>query len=344
MTDSGPITIIDGTITGFTWLAVGAGAGAAAFVALPAAGIALGSKKGVLSAVAGGVGGLGGGTIVFGGCILVGGVTCLSNVVSGTISTPFTVVALVTDDDLYRKTPCNLDEEKAAPGPGGAGSSQKGAEASPGAGGSYVPGTVKETALYETLGVASDATSEQIKKAYYRTALKEHPDRNQGKNTERFQAVSSAYQVLSDVEQRRKYDKEGAAGLQATPMMDAAEVFAKMFGEGQFDHLVVIPGATAIEGDQDVTLDREQIARLAKTLAARLEPFVTGDVKVFTADARVEVEKLSATNFGPEVLARRSSNPPEQNGGGGALTLSPHHKSSGLLGTPVARDHVRRNR
>lgn len=61
---------------------------------------------------------------------------------------------------------------------------------------------------YETLGVAADATSENIKKAYRKLASKHHSDRNGG-DDEIMSAINVAYEVLSDTERREHYDKTG---------------------------------------------------------------------------------------------------------------------------------------
>jgi curved DNA-binding protein len=68
---------------------------------------------------------------------------------------------------------------------------------------------------YETLGVPKSATTEQIKKAYRKLALKYHPDKNNGdKDSEnKFKEISEAYAVLSDSEKRRQYDTYGSAGF-----------------------------------------------------------------------------------------------------------------------------------
>ena len=71
---------------------------------------------------------------------------------------------------------------------------------------------------YEVLGLKSrEATDDEIKTAYRKSALRWHPDKNLGdeKDAEAvFKAVSDAYGVLSDPEKRRIYDLMGWAGLE----------------------------------------------------------------------------------------------------------------------------------
>ncbi len=65
---------------------------------------------------------------------------------------------------------------------------------------------------YQTLGVAPDATPEQIKKAYRRLARELHPDATPGdaSTEERFREVTEAYEVLSDPEKRVRFDRFGS--------------------------------------------------------------------------------------------------------------------------------------
>jgi molecular chaperone DnaJ len=69
---------------------------------------------------------------------------------------------------------------------------------------------------YEVLGVAQDASDDDIKRAYRKQALKFHPDRNQGdKDAEdKFKESTEAYAVLCDKDKRATYDRFGHAGLQ----------------------------------------------------------------------------------------------------------------------------------
>lgn len=68
---------------------------------------------------------------------------------------------------------------------------------------------------YEVLGVARNASADEIKKAYRKLALQYHPDRNPGDTAaeEKFKEAAEAYAVLGDAEKRARYDRFGHAGV-----------------------------------------------------------------------------------------------------------------------------------
>jgi curved DNA-binding protein CbpA len=67
------------------------------------------------------------------------------------------------------------------------------------------------TTLYEILGVEEDADDIDIKRAYRKKAQENHPDK--GGDTEMFQAISKAYDVLSDALKRQHYDETGQTNM-----------------------------------------------------------------------------------------------------------------------------------
>jgi molecular chaperone DnaJ len=95
--------------------------------------------------------------------------------------------------------------------------------------------------FYEVLGVARNASDDEIKKAYRKLAMKHHPDRNPGDKAaeEKFKEASLAYEVLSDPQKKAAYDQYGHAGVDPNAAAGAggfgaggfADAFGDIFGE-----------------------------------------------------------------------------------------------------------------
>lgn len=68
---------------------------------------------------------------------------------------------------------------------------------------------------YEVLGVARDASDDEIKKAYHKLVMKYHPDRNAGDKAaeEKFKEVNNAFDILKDPQKRAAYDRFGDAAF-----------------------------------------------------------------------------------------------------------------------------------
>jgi molecular chaperone DnaJ len=95
--------------------------------------------------------------------------------------------------------------------------------------------------FYATLGVARDASDDDIKKAYRKLAMQWHPDRNNGAKDaeEKFKTITEAYDVLRDPQKRAAYDRYGEAGLRGAgggggfehvDLSEALNIFMRDFG------------------------------------------------------------------------------------------------------------------
>ena len=92
---------------------------------------------------------------------------------------------------------------------------------------------------YEVLGVARNASEEELKKAYRRLAMKHHPDRNpdDAGAEAAFKEAKEAYEMLSDASKRRAYDAHGHAAFEhgtggggGQSQADINDIFGDIFG------------------------------------------------------------------------------------------------------------------
>lgn len=180
---------------------------------------------------------------------------------------------------------------------------------------------VKDMEYYDVLGVASDATSGQIKKAYYISARKYHPDKNPSEEAKvKFQAIGEAYQVLSDEKLRKVYDKEGKEGLSgdktevAVGNVDPSLVFTFLFGNDSFNDIIgrlslvtqtLVGGSSNPEqftSKQLIELERRRVVRLALSLRERIQQFVDGNEEAAKFDWKSKGEELVEVRYGEQIL------------------------------------------
>lgn len=185
---------------------------------------------------------------------------------------------------------------------------------------------VKETEYYDLLKVSPGATPAEIKKAYYKEARSCHPDKNPDDEeaTKRFQKLSEVYQVLSDPDSRKKYDREGKEGLQdQKAQMDPSVFFSLLFGSERFlpwtgelhiamqtDHFAKNlekeeeDGMPAIPSSEPVKRrQHRREVRCACFLREKLDRWVYGrEEEGFSEQMHLEAHELGGSQFGPELL------------------------------------------
>lgn len=180
---------------------------------------------------------------------------------------------------------------------------------------------VKDPYYYEVLGVEPNADNSKIKRQYYLLARQYHPDKvGADKDSyNKFQDVSEAYQVLSDPELRKHYDKEGRQGLSADKTdialerqtIDASLLFAFLFGSDRFYDYIgrLAAGTSALLGDADKLsyrdarkLQKRRCTRIALNLTKKLESWLTGDTEPCIHLWEREAIELSKQSYGFELV------------------------------------------
>lgn len=157
---------------------------------------------------------------------------------------------------------------------------------------------VVDTSYYDALGVKPTATDLEIKKAYRKMAMVHHPDKNPDDPSahEKFQAIGEAYQVLSDSDLRKAYDKFGKDHAKPQEgFADPAEFFTSIFGGDAFVDWI---GEIGLMKDLTTTMDitgmtEEEEAAAAAAAAADDDPEFPG-----TSEATKESIKTSADGDG----------------------------------------------
>ena len=194
---------------------------------------------------------------------------------------------------------------------------------------------------YEVLGVDKKATAEEIKKAYKKKAIKDHPDRNPGDKAaeERFKEAAEAYEVLSDPNKRARYDQFGHEGLNGTggssgpggmSMDDIFSHFGDIFG-GHFGFGDMFSG---MGGSRNTGPKKQRGSDLRVKLKMTLKEISEGTEKTIKVKKLVQCSHCKGTGakngLGIEVCS---------NCHGSGVTVKVQHTGFGIMQSQVPCPH-----
>ena len=142
---------------------------------------------------------------------------------------------------------------------------------------------------YEVRGVEKSASAEEIKKAYRKSAMKYHPDRNPGDKEaeEKFKELGEAYEVLSDDTKRSRYDQFGFAGVDPN-FGGGAGGYGDFGGFGGFGDLGDIFGEFFGGGSRRTNANN--MPRRGQNVGARLE--LTFEEAAFGVEKEVAAQRI----------------------------------------------------
>ncbi|KAG6833157.1 hypothetical protein H0H87_010544 [Tephrocybe sp. NHM501043] len=160
-----------------------------------------------------------------------------------------------------------------------------------------------ETGYYDILGVPVDASTDDIKKAYRRLAIKHHPDKNRDdpQAEERFKEIAIAYQTLSDETLRKKYNEFGPK--ESAPdggFVDPEEVFGAIFGGERFTSII---GDISLARDMKAALQEAEEAEGDKNDVKRVR-----DAKgreILTEEEKAQKEEKERKKAAEKAAVRR---------------------------------------
>jgi hypothetical protein len=151
-------------------------------------------------------------------------------------------------------------------------------------------GIVKEDDYYKLLEVPTNATQQQIKKGYHVLAMKYHPDKYNGDNGETFKEIGEAYQILGDLDLRKKYDKEGKEGIKDVRVLDSKQLYTILFGNDDLDEYIgelLITMILSLDDGKPIQLieykQRRREILIAPNIINLLVPYINNKTMNFAA-------------------------------------------------------------
>ncbi|KAI2791928.1 putative J domain-containing protein [Penicillium oxalicum] len=190
---------------------------------------------------------------------------------------------------------------------------------------------VADTSYYDALGVPPTATELEIKKAYRKLAIVTHPDKNPGDETahERFQAIGEAYQVLSNEDLRKRYDKFGKEdAVPGGGFEDPSEFFSMIFGGEAFVDLIgEISLMKDLTATMDITMQEMEEEELAESAEQKLN---IHDEEVKAQGEGSSAAAAKAAEAASEVPAHSEAAAPPSYGD---ATVSPSHAEKPTQGS-----------
>ncbi|MBP9040520.1 MAG: DnaJ domain-containing protein [Anaerolineaceae bacterium] len=177
---------------------------------------------------------------------------------------------------------------------------------------------------YKVLGVERSATSDEIKKAFRKLAMKYHPDKNKDNKQaeEKFKEINEAYEVLSDPQKRERYDQLGASysqwqarggapgGFNWSEWMSGQGVRGQQVNTGDFgdifggfsDFFSAIFGGMPVNSRQAYRQTAARPANIEQKVQITLEEAYHGTQRIFQIDnRRIEVKIPAGAKTGTKV-------------------------------------------
>lgn len=185
---------------------------------------------------------------------------------------------------------------------------------------------VKETDLYDTLGVDPDATTDDIKRRYAQLGKLFNPNRQGADNpaaAERFRKIGNAYVILTNPQFRQRYDEFGTEGIygkpvddddkEDEPLVNPIELYGVIYGSEKFGPFIgrLAAASEAMVGtakSSSITLvearllQKRRVTRLALQLAGRLKEWVNGDEDGARADWDAQARDLCDSFYGVQLV------------------------------------------